>query len=433
MEKSRQDKIPRALMFQIVIIGISAMGLAMFWFFEGGFFNTYLTHVLELKYIYVAIMVSLSAMMGLIFVFVFGILSDNTRTKIGRRRPYLLFGILAGISMILFAFSTNFFWCIVFDVIIIGVAANAYLAAHKSLIPDIVGIEHRGKANGIIGIFEAVSNAAPFALTLLVYENYTVKSKGERLLTQEGHFILLLFGGLVIIICAIIAFTFIKEPLSRSELPPKKTFGEEFRKTFQLSELRAHKELYKFIIASTIYNIGLKIITIYMFNYIFSLGLTTTGLVTGILIMGSIVMSATLLIGRLCDRYGRKPFVPLLLILSSIGCFILPFAGTAGKVNAFLLITGATLLMLGSTALLVPINTWQQDLLPEDKRGKFIGIQNITTTVNQIPAAFLAAIIADTYGINWIFIIIPIFFIGALPIFMMVRETLSDQASKGGE
>ena len=53
MTDDKTDKIPRALMFQIIIIGISAMGLASFWFFEGGYFNTYITHVLGLKYIYV--------------------------------------------------------------------------------------------------------------------------------------------------------------------------------------------------------------------------------------------------------------------------------------------------------------------------------------------------------------------------------------------
>ncbi|MHA1148254.1 MAG: MFS transporter [Promethearchaeota archaeon] len=412
-------------MFQIVIISISSVGLALFWFNEGAFFNSYLSHVLRLKYIYIAIMVSLSAMMGLIFVFVFGVLSDNTRTKIGRRRPYLLFGVIAGISMILFSLSPNFFWCLFFDVIIIGVAANAYLAAHNSLIPDIVDIEYRGRANSIIGIVTLVANLIPFMLTLVVYEYYTRRtSNGEVLLTQSGHFIMLLVGGMIIIICSIIAFIFIREPLSASEMPHKKTFMEELKQIIKYSELKKHSEFFKFIIANTIYNVGNKIIGIYLFLYIFALGLTTMEIIIAICILIPSVGIPTLLIGKLCDRYGRKKFVPPLLIIASIGCLILPFGGTANNIIISVVLIGAIFLLLGTTTLMIPIVTWQQDLLPEDKRGQFIGLLNIQSTLNQIPAAFLAAFIADVYGVQWIFIIIPFFFLSAVPMFLKVKETL---------
>jgi len=424
MENERRDKIPRPLLFQMIIIGISASGFAIFWYFEGGFFNTYITHVLKHEYFYMAVMVSLSAIMGLIFVFVFGIISDNTRTKIGRRRPYLLFGIIAGTAMILFSFSPNFFWCIFFDVILIGVFANGYKAANDALIPDIVDLEHRGRANAIVGIFSTIATILPLILTLAVYELYTIDVKGEKILTQEGHFIVLLFGGFSIIFCSVIAFLFIREPLSSSELPPKKTIIEEIKETFRFSELKEQKEFFKFILGMTIYNIGTKIIAIYLFIYVFSLGLSILELIIGILILGPIILSSSLLLGKLSDKYGRKRFIAPLLIAGSVGCFILPFAGTAGNVNVILVLIGAILLMLGSTTLLIPLITWQQDLLPDDKRGQFIGILNITSTLNQIPAAFLAAFIADTFDVQWIFLLIPIFFIVSLLFFMRVKETL---------
>jgi len=54
----------------------------------------------------------------------------------------------------------------------------------------------------------------------------------------------------------------------------------------------------------------------------------------------------------------------------------------------------------------------------------------MTTTLNPIPATFLAAIVADTFGVEWIFILIPFFFIGALPFFLRVKETLPSQGVK---
>ncbi|MHA1292010.1 MAG: MFS transporter [Promethearchaeota archaeon] len=424
-EERSSDKIPRELLFQIIIMGISSAGLSIFWYFESGFFNTYIIHVLGLKYIYVAIMVSLSAIMGLIFVFVFGVISDNTRSKLGRRRPYLLFGVLAGLSMILFSFSSNFYWCLIFDVVIIGVAANAYLAASNALVPDIVDSEHRGRANALIGVFSTIAGLFPIIMTLVVYELYTKSVHGEKILTQEGHFVLFLFGGLSIMLCSLITFLFIREPLSSSELPPKKSFIEEIRLTFQFSELKKHREFFKFVIAITIFNIGLKIITIYLYNFLFTLGLETIELILGILIILPIVLFTNLMLGKLADKYGRKKFIAPLIFLASIGCIIMPFIGSAGNVNLILLVIGALFIMLGATSLIVPIIAWQQDLLPDDKRGQFIGLLNITSTLNQIPAAFLAAFIADTFGIQWIFLIVPFFLVGSIPVFISVKETLT--------
>ena len=428
MESERAEKIPRSMMLQIILIGISAMGIAIFFYFEGGFFNTYITHVLDLDYIFVAWMVSLSAIMGLIFVFVFGVISDNTRTKIGRRRPYFPFGIIAGIAMVMFAFSPDFWWCIVFDVLIIGVAINAYLAVHKAIIPDVIDIEYRGRTNGIIGLMETIANIVPLALTLLVYELYTEeRSDGGVILNQQGHFILLLLGGLAVIICSILGFLFIREKEFGSELPPKKRFMEELRDTFNMVELKKHNEFFKFILAATIYNVATKIITIYLFNYLFNLGLETIELILGIIILGPIIIGFTLFLGKYIDKHGRKKPIAPILILSSIGGVLMPLAGTGDNINIFLLLIGAILILFGSICLMVPINTWRQDLLPPEKRGQFIGILNMTTTLNQIPAAFLAAIIADTYGVEWIFAIIPFFFLSALPLFLRVKETLPTQ------
>lgn len=428
MENERTKKIPRALLIQILLIGISAMGIAIFFYFEGGFFNSYITHVLKLDNFYVAVLVSLSAMMGLIFVFTFGILSDNARTKIGRRRPFLLFGVVAGIAMVLYSFSSNFIMCIFFDVIIIGVFINANLAAHKALIPDIVELEYRGRANAIIGIFETIAQAAPLAMTLLVYDAFGSKtSDGSVIVNQQGHFFLLLFGGLVVIICSTIAFLFIRERQFGDELPPKKKFKQEIQTTFKFSELKKYPEFFKFILGSTVYNIGVKIITIFLFIYLFDLGLPTLELVIAILILGPTVIGATIFLGKVADKHGRKKAIAPVLILGSIGGFLMPLGGTRGNLNTPLLLIGAILLLLGTMSLMVPIKSWEQDLLPEDKRGQFIGILNLTTTINQIPAAFLAALVADTFGVHWIFILIPFFFIGALPLFLRVNETLPEK------
>ena len=135
---------------QVLLIGLLYMGDYLFFFFEQNYFNTYIDHVLFLPELYISVMVMSSAIIGLITMFVWGIISDNTRTKFGRRRPYLLLGIIAGIAMMFFGLSLDYRLCLIIDVFIIGIASNAFLVAERALIPDTVEVEKRGQANGII-------------------------------------------------------------------------------------------------------------------------------------------------------------------------------------------------------------------------------------------------------------------------------------------
>ena len=131
----REKAFSKFLRNQILLIGILLAGDTIFGFFEQNYLNTYLSQVLGLAPLFISLMVSLSAVVGLITNLTWGIISDNTRGKYGRRRPYLLFGIISGISMILFAFSIDFaggnvitayIICILLDVVIIGITSNAY-------------------------------------------------------------------------------------------------------------------------------------------------------------------------------------------------------------------------------------------------------------------------------------------------------------------
>ena len=115
MENDERKKIfTWFLQIQAIFIELLFLADQLFGFFEQNFFNTYLKFELGQTPLLVALMVIFSAIAGLIFNLIWGIQSDNTRSKWGRRRLYILIGgLIAGIAMILFSFSPNYFWYIV--------------------------------------------------------------------------------------------------------------------------------------------------------------------------------------------------------------------------------------------------------------------------------------------------------------------------------
>ncbi|MHA1688726.1 MAG: MFS transporter [Promethearchaeota archaeon] len=412
------------LLFQMIIIALIYGAAAIFGFYEFSLFNTYIEHVLKKEYIYISLMVSFSGIAGFVFFIVFGILSDNTRSRWGRRRPYLLFGgVIAGLAMYAYAFSPNYFWCFLIDVIIIGIASNAFYAAQRVLIPDIIEMEYRGRANGFTQIAGFLGSMIPVGLTLYVNEYYSLQTSSGTFITQEGYILSFAIGGFTMVLVSIIGFFFIKEkPVS--ELPPKKTFLEDLRKTLQYAELKEHKHFFRIIIAMFVFNVGIRIILPFIFNYLFDLGFPTIQLILIFSIIIPISLLVMYLLGKIVDKYGRKRFLTPLILISSIGFFTLPFITPNTTINFVLYLISFILVLVALMGLMVPLLTWQQDLLPEDERGKFAGILNFMDTISQIPGAFIGGLIADLYGVQYIFLLVPIFLIGSIPLFLRVKETM---------
>ena len=424
----KEKTFNRFLRRQILLIGLLYMGDYLFFFFEQNYFNTYLDHVLFLPELYISVMVSLSATMGLITMIIWGIISDNTRTKFGRRRPFLLIGVVAGIGMMFYGLSSNYLMCLIIDVVIIGIASNAFLVAERSLIPDIIEVEKRGRANGIINSISYIGLLVGIAFLLLGNELFGIPDPRPgatgTIITQEGHIILLSFGGILFASVGIIGFFFIKEkPIS--ELTEKKKFFVELKQTFNIAELKTQKEFFKITLAFVIFQSGVASIMPFLFIFIFTLGLSTLELLLAVGIAFPVVFAATISLGKISDKFGRKKYVPLSIILVSIGFFIMPFT-TIGQAEPNLIIFMISLpfVLVGVLSLVTPLNAWAQDLLPENKRGKFTGILNIVNTVSQIIGSFAGGLMATFFGLPWIFILGPVFFIASIPLFMKVKETV---------
>jgi MFS family permease len=377
-------------------------------------------------------MVSLSATVGLISMPLWGIASDNTRTKYGRRRLFLLFGIIAGFGMVLFSFAyllfgrtqIAFIWCLIIDVLLIGITSNAFLVAERALIPDTIELEKRGRANGIINSISYIGLLIGVAFLLLGNELFGIPDPRPgatgTIITQDGHMILLSTGGLLFAIVGIIGFFFLKEkPVS--ELPEKKKFFTELKQTFNLTELKSHKEFFKILLARVVFQSGISSIMPFLFIFIFDQGFETLQLLIGIAIAFPWIFIATIYLGRLSDKFGRKRFVPISMIIVSMGYLLMPFASG----NYILFIIGLPFVLIGVLSLITPLNAWSQDLLPEDKRGKFTGILNIVNTVSQIIGSFAGGIVATLFGISWIFVLGPVFFIASIPLFLKVKETVN--------
>ncbi|TXT61616.1 MAG: membrane protein of unknown function [Promethearchaeota archaeon] len=421
IEKIEEPKeFSRFLLFQVILIGILWLADTFFFFFEQNIFNTYISNVLQLSDLYVSLMVSLSATVGLIMNFVWGILSDNTRSKYGRRRPFLIFSLAAGIGMILYGFAQNYILCIIFDVLLIGITSNAVSVASRALIPDVVDLEHRGRANGIV---QAVSNVGLIMGLVIFLLSMDLLESSDIAVSLRGHIMLLTIGGIVYASAGVLGFALIKEKPA-SELPPKKKFSEELKELINVDLLLEQKNFFKVIIASAVYQAGVGSVMALLFIWILQdLPFGTIELFIAIGIGFIFLFPTVIFLGKLADKYGRKKFMPIVILLIAIAFFLIPIAQGPPS-NYLLFIILIPFMLLGLLGINTIINTWAQDTLPEGKKGQFYGIFNITLTIPQIVGGILGGLVSVIFGRVNIFILAAIFFLASIPLFLLVKETL---------
>lgn len=436
---SKKDKtFTRFMRNQILLFGLLLAGDTIFGFFEQNYLNTYIDQVLGLAPLFITLMVTLSAVVGLITNLMWGIKSDNTRGKFGRRRPYLLFGIISGVSMILFAFSINFaggnvitayIICIILDVVIIGISSNAYYVSERALIPDTVELEKRGRANGLVNIVGNTGLLIAVASFLVADMIFGQETSEGTVIGQVGHIFTLAIGGISISVACIIGFLLIKEK-SVEELPPKKKFFTELKEILNVQKLKENKEFFKIVLALTIYRTGISTIMPFLFIWIFALGLSTLELIFIVLVSFTFLFVVITILGKLSDKQGRRTYIPVVIFAVSLAILYIPLVKIGTSTNIILLLVLFPFILIGILGLDTPMNAWSQDLLPEFERGKFLGILNIIRTISQIVGSFVGGLVATFMIIHgfipesFVFVFAPIFFLGSIPLFLTVKETL---------
>ena len=174
---------PRSLKLNLsrtFIIGFAFFGILMLW----QVYNTYcpviltelitaqfgITDELEIQWI-VGIIMAADNVLALFMLPLFGYISDKTKTKMGKRMPFIIVGtILASITLMLIPvlFAANSLVGVIIMMGLTLVFMNIYRNPAVSLMPDITPKPLRAKANGIINLVGYIGAIAAGGIALWI-------------------------------------------------------------------------------------------------------------------------------------------------------------------------------------------------------------------------------------------------------------------------
>lgn len=188
-----------------VLVGLAFMSICAFWQVYDNVIPLILKNTFHVDDSLIGVVMALDNVLALFMLPIFGKLSDSTRTKIGRRMPYIVGGsIIAILCLVLLptAEKTNNEVLFFVGLGLVLIAMATYRSPAVALMPDVTPKPLRSKGNAIINLMGAVGGM----LMLMAMSLFPVTGDAPN---YAAVFAIL---GAVMALCVAVLFWKIKEP-----------------------------------------------------------------------------------------------------------------------------------------------------------------------------------------------------------------------------
>ena len=315
------------------------------------------------------------ALVALVSNPMFGALSDRTRSRFGRRRPWLVGGVLCGcaaLAVIGLAPTINIVllgWCLA------QLAYNAVLASLVAVVPDRIPPAQRGTVVGILGVCMPVGQISGTYLVQQLSFNMTW---------------VLVVPGLIGIVGVLLLVFVLREPRQTAPTPQARAAQTAGR---DVSPPRNHRDFSWAWLSRVLFTTGSCFLQAYQpFVLIEKLGLDPAAvprLIFRSTAVGAVmVVLWSLIAGRMSDRTGRrKPFVMAGSAIQGLGLWLI-----AASDSYTMLLFGVALMGIGHGVYEGVDLALVTDVLPDRDQhaAKDLGLLNIANTLPQVIAPLCA-------------------------------------------
>ncbi len=299
-----------------------------------------------------------------------GALSDRTRSRWGRRRPWILAGTL--LDLVFLAWMAvagsviGTFWGLALGYLLLQVANNAAHGPAQGLIPDLVPAERRGLASGIKNLFDMVG----LVVTSLI---------AGQLMGGGNTVPAFAISGGVLLVSTLVTVLGTPEPstLGDGARADEVPLADANLRDLLRVDWSSHQDYVWLLFSRFLILLGIYVAQSFLQYYVRDwLGAPNAAEVTGNL-LATLGLALILLVfpaGGLSDCFGRMGLNLLAGVLIALGIFGLGFARSIPALYLFGGIIG------GGTGVFLSVN-WAlaTDLIPVDEAGKYLGLSNLAT------------------------------------------------------
>lgn len=350
-----------------------------------------------------SVLEGIGTVMAVVWQPMMGAVSDRTRGRFGRRRPFIVGGTIGDVLFLTGLALSGSYWLVVIFYLLLQTASNTAQGPYQGLIPDVVPANQRGMASGFYGLANLFGTLFGTVVAGLI-------------LAHAGRSAAI--GSIVALLLVTMLVTVLFVPdRSGPVLDSFSSPWEVVRATFTTPLAYPN---FLWLMASRLLIlmgiVGIQSFTLFYFSDIFFHGdsratTSATTAVVGLVVLLAIIV--TLPAARVSDRIGRRPLILAGGTIAATGILVLVFGGYRWVPAAVLTPLAAVLglpelvaqtlaagLLIGAGlgAFLSVDWAFITDVIPTDQAGLFFGFSNIATAGSGIIARFIAGFLLDHFN-----------------------------------
>jgi MFS family permease len=315
-----------------------------------------------------------------------GMISDYTRSRWGRRKPYIAIGATLDVVFIVGLATANSYVVLVAFLFLLQFSSNFAQGPFQGYVPDLVPDRQVGLASAMVGAMQTVGFIVGGIVVSVAYilsdpPDFTIPTIALGVIefaTAMGTILWVREGGAP------------RDRRGRSWL--------EIAKSAWAMDILRERSFVFLVLSRLMFFAGINALLAWFlvfFNQ--TLGLTTedkallvplTNIVVALVTVASTFPSA-----RISDRIGRKPVIYVACAIGAVGLLVV---GVAPGYPVFLV--GAMLLGIASGTFLAVDWALMTDIIPKAASGRYMGISNIAVAASGTLAGWLVGPIIDTVG-----------------------------------
>jgi len=311
-----------------------------------------------------------------------GAISDRSRFRWGRRRPYILLGTIAAVLFLAGigpggSYVTIFIiWCL------LQASSNTAQGPFQAFIPDLVPEGKRGLASGVKVLLEIVGGVA--LLRLIGY------LMGLRFTGGGDSWLWLALGTLAVVLLGAMLATVLtvkERPGTGGPQPP--LFSTLYR-TFKI-DVKANPDFIYFLVSRLLFIMALTTVqtfTLYFLKDVAGIANPAAATADLLIVVGICMLAVVYPTGRLSDRIGRRPIVVSSGLLGALGIALLFFSHSYG----YIMFCGG---LLGISAGAFMSTNWAlaTDLVAKGEEARYLGLTNLATAGGAALARLIGPVI----------------------------------------
>ena len=296
-----------------------------------------------------------------------GAISDRSGFAWGRRRPFILLGIILALAFLPGIGFSGSYMAIFIIYCLMQISSNTAQGPFQGFIPDLVPEKRRGLASGVRGLLNMAGGIALIRLIGPLMDRYFIGRESWGLWLSLGMLAIVLLGAMIATVLTVKE----RPGAGGSRLPLLPTLYKSFK-----IDVKANPNFILFLVCCFLIFTAWGALMAHALYYLMDVvGITKPGEVMGnlLIVVGICMLAVVYPAGRLSDRVGRRPIAVSSGLLGAIGTVALYSSQSYGQV----MLSGGLLGISGGAWM---SSQWAlaTDLVGKGEEARHLGLVNVS-------------------------------------------------------